>query len=137
VADFSLNEDEYIRIFESLDDLDIGVLGMGNNFFFKSLTNTYCSINYDFSLLMAVNNVGTAGGIPNIFECMTRKQVWTMLMVNVCAATSMTHHFLPKMKIKKRGLIVNISSLTCLSPTPYGMLYGASKVTKNIAHAFS
>jgi 17beta-estradiol 17-dehydrogenase / very-long-chain 3-oxoacyl-CoA reductase len=33
VADFSLNEDEYIRIFESLDDLDIGVLGMDNNFF--------------------------------------------------------------------------------------------------------
>lgn len=30
VADFSLNEDEYIRIFESLDDLDIGVLGMDN-----------------------------------------------------------------------------------------------------------
>jgi short-subunit dehydrogenase len=85
-----------------------------------------------FTLLMAVNNVGTAGGIPNIFECMTRKQVWTMLMVNVCAATSMTHHFLPKMKSKKRGLIVNISSITCLSPTPYGMLYGASKVIKNI-----
>lgn len=51
VADFSLNEDEYIRIFESLDDLDIGVLGNILNNTFSSLINT-CSVNIYFSLLI-------------------------------------------------------------------------------------
>jgi short-subunit dehydrogenase len=77
-----------------------------------------------------VNNVGTAGGLPNNLEGMTRKQMWSILMINVCAATSMTHHLLPKMKTSGKGLIINVASLAALAPTPYAVLYGASKVSK-------
>lgn len=75
-----------------------------------------------------VNNVGTAGGLPNKLEEMSRKQMWNILMINVCAATSMTHYLLPKMKSSGKGLIVNVASMASLSPTPYAALYGASKV---------
>jgi short-subunit dehydrogenase len=49
-------------------------------------------------------------------------------MINVCAATSMTHYLLPKMKNSGKGLIINVASLAALSPTPCALLYGASKV---------
>jgi len=78
--------------------------------------------------LFTVNNVGHAIGLPNKLEDMSRNQMWNILMVNICAATSMAHFVLPEMKRKGRGLIINNSSITCLGPTPYATIYGASKV---------
>ncbi|XP_065347828.1 hydroxysteroid dehydrogenase-like protein 1 [Cloeon dipterum] len=99
-ADFSHADEEYTHIFDAIKDLDVGIL---------------------------VNNVGTAGGLPGLFENMTRKQMWDLTMINVCAATSMTHFVLPKMKSKRCGLIVNIASTAGMFPTPFATLYGASK----------
>jgi len=79
---------------------------------------------------MEVNNVGVAGGLPNKLEDMTRKQMWNIMMINICAATSMSHFILPKMKVNGRGLIVNTASLAAFAPTPFATLYGASKVNK-------
>ncbi|XP_059482070.1 hydroxysteroid dehydrogenase-like protein 1 [Neocloeon triangulifer] len=99
-ADFSRTEKEYKKIFSVIDDLDIGIL---------------------------VNNVGTAEGFPNYFEEMPRDKMWAIMMINMCAAASMTHFVLHKMIRKRRGMIVNMVSLTTLGATPFASIYGASK----------
>ena len=86
------------------------------------------------NFMSSVNNVGISLGLPNRLERISRKHIWALMMVNTCAAVSMAHQVLPKMKSNKRGLIVNISSASSLLPTPYANLYGASKV-KTIFHS--
>ncbi|CAB3377925.1 Hypothetical predicted protein [Cloeon dipterum] len=99
-ADFTQTEDEHQKIFSVLSKLDIGIL---------------------------VNNVGTAAGLPMSFTEMSREQIWSIMMVNMCAATSMSHLVMPKMKSRSRGMIVNIASIIAIAPAPLGALYAASK----------
>ncbi|XP_065347827.1 hydroxysteroid dehydrogenase-like protein 1 [Cloeon dipterum] len=99
-ADFSKTEEEYEKIFTVIDGLDVGIL---------------------------VNNAGTACGLPYLFENMSRQQIWTMMLVNMGAATALTHYILPKMISKGKGLIANMASTSSFAPTPYASLYAASK----------
>jgi len=56
------------------------------------------------------------------------QQLWDMVMVNVGAATAMTHLVLPGMKYRGRGIIVNLSSSLPSGPCPYYSIYAAAKV---------
>jgi 17beta-estradiol 17-dehydrogenase / very-long-chain 3-oxoacyl-CoA reductase len=61
-------------------------------------------------------------------EEMTDDQMWDHVNVNCGAITVMTRMLLKGMKERKRGAIVNLSSISGLGPTPYLSIYGASKV---------
>jgi len=100
VADFSKAEAIYEDIEKQLNDIDIGIL---------------------------VNNVGASNIIPNKFEKMSEQIVWEMINVNIGAITSMSKIIIPKMKMKRRGLILNVSSGSQYQPQPLMAVYAATK----------
>jgi 17beta-estradiol 17-dehydrogenase / very-long-chain 3-oxoacyl-CoA reductase len=79
-------------------------------------------------MLFLVNNVGLILPYPMDIEEMTDDQMWDHVNVNCGAITVMTRMLLKGMKDRKRGAIVNLSSISGLGPTPYLSIYGASKV---------
>ena len=101
VADFS-NPEVLPMIVNKLDEfkIDIGVL---------------------------VNNVGLLGGHHMPFLELDRKTVIDMINVNITAGTYLCHALLPKMKEKRKGAIINISSTASLSYFPYLAEYAATK----------
>lgn len=50
-----------------------------------------------------------------------------MVDVNIKATTKMTQLILPKLEAKKKGAIVNLASVSGLSPQPLQSVYAASK----------
>ncbi|NXC24040.1 HSDL1 protein, partial [Campylorhamphus procurvoides] len=100
VADFSKGHEPYPAIKEALRDRDIGIL---------------------------VNNVGIFHGYPDYFSNLSEDILWDIIHVNIASASMMTHIVLQGMVKKKRGAIVNISSIFCCQPTPLSTIYGASK----------
>jgi short-subunit dehydrogenase len=50
-----------------------------------------------------------------------------MLLVNVMALTSLTRHLLPQMIAKRRGGILNVSSVAGFLPIPGDAVYAATK----------
>lgn len=102
--DFTLApESIYPRIESSLKDLkDIGIL---------------------------VNNVGM-GHKPQYFHEFARSSdqaVESLIACNVIACTKMTAICLPKMVDRRKGLIINLSSMLGRIPIPYLASYSASK----------
>lgn len=72
-----------------------------------------------------VNNAGI--GYEGPVEGYTRKQIDTMLMLNVRAVTMLTMLFLPELKTHERSYILNMSSFGCYLPTAYKSIYLATK----------
>ena len=56
-----------------------------------------------------------------------QKTVIDMINVNILAATVLCHSFLPKMKEKGKGAVINISSLAAYFFSPYLAEYAATK----------
>ncbi|NWI64310.1 HSDL1 protein, partial [Todus mexicanus] len=100
VADFSKGREPYAAIKEALKDREIGIL---------------------------VNNVGMFYSYPDYFTNLSEDVLWDLMNVNINSANMMTHIVLPGMVEKRKGAIVNISSLVCCQPTPMVTTYGASK----------
>lgn len=50
-----------------------------------------------------------------------------MLMLNINALVELTHLYLPAMKDKNSGGIINVASTASFQPLPYQTVYGASK----------
>ena len=70
-------------------------------------------------------------------EEMNEEQVWSHINVNIAAATLMSRMMVKSMKERKRGAIVNVSSISGMGPTPYLSVYGATKVqTLDIIYYF-
>lgn len=116
VADFSKGREIYKDIEEKLKgfDLDIGIL---------------------------VNNVGIAYPYPMYFGEVSEDEIWSLINVNVGAATQLTRLILPSMVSKGRGAIVNVSSAAKLAPGPMECLYSASKIfldyfTEGLKHEY-
>jgi len=105
--DFKNNDRKtYDKIEEFLRGLDIGIL---------------------------VNNVGMApppirftDNPPNLPD-----YCHDILSVNVLSMFRMIQMVLPGMKERRRGLILNMSSMSAITPLPYMALYGSTKVLMN------
>lgn len=85
----------------------------------------------DISVL--VNNVGVSYCTPEYFGDLhkTNKDpnfVESMVNVNILSCTKMIQLVIPKMETQKRGIIINLSSLSAAYPTPLLSLYGATKI---------
>ncbi|KAL7027384.1 hypothetical protein ACKWTF_005420 [Chironomus riparius] len=100
VADFSKGKIIYDKIRTHLDPLDIGIL---------------------------INNVGVMHECPDEFDELSEDSIWEMISVNIGAVTMMTKIIIPKMKLKNRGLVLNVSSGAHCQPMPLAAVYGATK----------
>lgn len=74
-----------------------------------------------------VNNVGRMYDFPNDFDQIPEESLWDIININIGAVTMMSRIVIPQMKVKRRGLIVNISSGTEAQPMPLAAVYGATK----------
>jgi 17beta-estradiol 17-dehydrogenase / very-long-chain 3-oxoacyl-CoA reductase len=99
-ADFAAGPEIYTRIAQGLAGLDIAVL---------------------------VNNVGTSYDFPVFFTETDDKNVRDIVNINCHAVTFMTKIVLPGMVEKRKGAIINISSLTAIRRTPLLTVYSATK----------
>jgi 17beta-estradiol 17-dehydrogenase / very-long-chain 3-oxoacyl-CoA reductase len=106
-VDFTKVVGIYEKIEEQIEGLEIGVL---------------------------VNNVGMCLEEPEYFLRMPNSKEFCdqIIHCNVTSVVQMTRLILPQMVERQKGLIINISSMTSLVPTPLIIVYGSTKsfVTK-------
>ncbi|XP_042855475.1 inactive hydroxysteroid dehydrogenase-like protein 1 [Penaeus japonicus] len=98
-ADFADGRPIYSNIEKHLTDKDIGIL---------------------------VNNVGMAVH-PRLYERQMEDDIWAYVNVNVASVLAMTRLVLPGMLRRKKGAIVNVSSITAHFPMAYIEVYSATK----------
>jgi short-subunit dehydrogenase len=74
---------------------------------------------------LLVNNAGfgTYGG----FDTLTSEREHEEIMLNVTALVDLTHAFVPPMRERKEGGIINVASIAAFQSLPYQAVYGASK----------
>ena len=84
-----------------------------------------CLAGKDIGIL--VNNVGVAYDGLNYFHEDSKENMWNMINVNICSMTIMTKMVLPGMLRKKRGAIINMSSVIAMGPQPFMTMYSATK----------
>ena len=72
-----------------------------------------------------VNSAGM--GLAGPFIEHSPEAVLRLLELNVRALTQLMHHFLPGMRVRGRGGIINLASLGGYAPGPYQAVYYASK----------
>jgi short-subunit dehydrogenase len=78
-----------------------------------------------FAVDLLVNNAGLGHTAP--FDEQPPAVVRAMLDVNVRAVVELTHAFLPAMKGRGRGRIVNVASTAAFQPVPFLTVYAATK----------
>jgi len=100
-VDFT-KSDIYERLKNELTGLDIGVL---------------------------VNNVGMSYDYPEYYNKMenSEEEFQRLINVNVLSVTHMTRIVLPGMEERKRGLVINVASLSATIPAPLLAVYAATK----------
>jgi short-subunit dehydrogenase len=72
-----------------------------------------------------VNNAGI--GLAGPFHAHSAADVLRLVDLNVRALTLLTHHFLPGMRVRGRGGILNLASIGGFAPGPNQAAYYASK----------
>ncbi len=72
-----------------------------------------------------VNNAGF--GEYGAFGDRPRERHLDMVRLNVLALVDLTYQFLPGMRSRQRGSIINIASIAAFQPIPYLSIYAASK----------
>lgn len=65
---------------------------------------------------------------PEEFSKVSEDVLYNMVLTNVTAVTMMTRLLVNDMKLRKKGIIVNVSSGFALHPAPLASVYAASKV---------
>lgn len=76
-----------------------------------------------------VNNAGV--GMLNVLEGAEMSKVRELFETNVFGAMAMTKAVLPQMRIRRSGVIVNVSSSVTIKPLPALSVYSASKAALN------
>jgi 17beta-estradiol 17-dehydrogenase / very-long-chain 3-oxoacyl-CoA reductase len=100
-VDFSGGPEIYDRISADLSNLEIGIL---------------------------VNNVGMSHSFPQFFAEMSNEQeIRNMININCNSVTFMTKIVLPQMIARKKGIIINLSSVSGTIPQPLLSVYSATK----------
>jgi uncharacterized protein len=74
---------------------------------------------------MLINNAGF-GDYGDFAERDGERQV-KMVQLNVLALVDLTHKFLPIMRQRRSGSIINVASIAAFQPIPYLSVYAASK----------
>lgn len=74
-----------------------------------------------------INNVGLSYIHPEYFLEVTKERHRQIIEVNCQTMVQMTHMLLPGMLKKNKGIIVNVSSISDVAPSPLLVTYGASK----------
>ena len=72
-----------------------------------------------------VNNAGI--GLAGPFVSHSPEEIEQLLATNVRALTGLMRHFLPGMRVRGRGGILNLASIGSYTPGPYQAVYYASK----------
>lgn len=76
-----------------------------------------------------VNNAGV--GMLNVLEGSQMSKIRELFETNVFGAMAMTKAVLPQMRVRRSGVIVNVSSSVTLAPLPALSVYSASKAALN------
>ena len=101
--DFTHGNSIYSEIRNTLADLDIGIL---------------------------INNVGMSVGPMNSFaEIVDEQRITDIINCNIMSMARMTHIILPAMVKRRKGIVINIGSLSSTFASPYLCIYGGTKVT--------
>src|SRR4028119_925016 len=74
---------------------------------------------------LLINNAGF-GEYGDFAELNGEQQV-KMIQLNILALVDLTHHFLPGMRQRRSGGIINMSSVAAFQPMPYFSVYAATK----------
>lgn len=74
---------------------------------------------------LLINNAGF-GDYGDFASSHGEKQV-KIVQLNIVALVDLTHKFLPLMRQRQSGSIINVSSITAFQPMPYLSVYAASK----------
>ncbi|XP_055595523.1 hydroxysteroid dehydrogenase-like protein 1 [Uranotaenia lowii] len=78
-----------------------------------------------------VNNVGMNVRLPIPFDTLYKEEMEQGIAVNITSTMMMTHIVLPGMKLRERGLIINVSSGGARVPWALVNLYGSTKAFIN------
>ncbi|XP_073515503.1 inactive hydroxysteroid dehydrogenase-like protein 1 isoform X3 [Phyllobates terribilis] len=100
IADFNKGPEVFPSIKEALVDVDVGIL---------------------------VNNAGVFYDYPACLIEVPEEKSLEIINVNIVAAVMMVYTVLPGMLQRKRGAIINVSSITSWKPIPLMTVYAASK----------
>ncbi|WP_392530591.1 SDR family NAD(P)-dependent oxidoreductase [Nostoc sp. C117] len=74
---------------------------------------------------LLINNAGF--GCYGDFAQEDRERQVKIVQLNILALVDLTHRFLPLMRERRSGSIINVSSITAFQPIPYLSVYAASK----------
>ncbi len=74
-----------------------------------------------------MNNVGMCNKLPNFFTSFPREIYKNTINCNMVSMINMTRIVLPQMVDRKKGLIINIGSISSVLPFPLLTVYAASK----------
>ena len=74
---------------------------------------------------LLINNAGF-GDYGNFCDRPLDKQI-NMIQLNITVLTELTGLFLPDMKSRGKGRIINVASIAAFQPLPYMSIYGATK----------
>ena len=74
---------------------------------------------------LLVNNAGF--GLYGEFADMPMPRIQEMLLLHLLTVTKLVRLFLPEMRERRRGAIINVASVAGLMPLPYFALYAATK----------
>ena len=83
------------------------------------------AVNEGVAVDILVNNAGF--GAIGHFHALPPERQLGIIDVNMRALTEMTYHFLPAMRERRRGRILNLGSIVGFLPGPYMAVYYASK----------
>ncbi|MBD2356474.1 SDR family oxidoreductase [Tolypothrix sp. FACHB-123] len=79
----------------------------------------------ELTIDLLINNAGF-GDYGDFASSDGEKQV-KIVQLNILALVDLTHKFLPLMRQRQSGSIINVSSITAFQPMPYLSVYAASK----------
>jgi short-subunit dehydrogenase len=80
---------------------------------------------HGFEVSWLINNAGF-GSLGDFAELPLEREL-EMIDLNIRALVALTHRYLPKMRERKNGVIINVSSTASFQPIPYMAAYAASK----------